>query len=177
MAPIFTPYRKRISALRWAISTITVFTLIYVWGLFLRGDLKSFRVVSASMEPTLLVGDYVLTRPIRAGESLNGRVIAFVDPTHEGEIVTKRVVGVSGDYVVAVDSRVFVNSHPLPVPSGRIHAATFREGRIPKNHVFVLGDNRQNSTDSLDYGPIATEKVVGIVFFRYWPLSRMGRVR
>jgi signal peptidase I len=162
---------------RWVVSTVVGVVLVIVWGLFLRGDLRSFEVISGSMEPTLRVGDYVLTRPVKKGESLLGRVIAFDDPTHQGEVVTKRVVAVSGDQVKLTRGGIMVNSTFESMPESRLDAAGIRDLVVPDGHVFVLGDNRENSMDSLDYGPVPLDKVVGVVFLRYWPLSSFGRIR
>ncbi len=177
MASIFTPYRKRISAVRWVLTTILVVFLVWIWALFLRGDLKSFKVISASMEPTLRVGDYVLTRSVAPTEKLRGRVIAFDDPTHQGEIVTKRVVGLPGDSVIVAGPQVIINKTAYPVPWKRVRSALFKALVVPQGHVFVLGDNRGNSVDSLDYGPVPADRIVGVVFFRYWPWSRIGRIK
>ncbi|MGB9691239.1 MAG: signal peptidase I [Candidatus Sumerlaeaceae bacterium] len=177
MGSIFTPYRKRISAIRWVVSTVVVFALVWIWALFLRGDLRSFKLISASMEPTLWVGDYVLTRPAESVDKLRGSVIAFEDPTQRGEIVTKRVVGLPGDRVTVVGPSVIVNHSVIPMPWKRVRAAGITSLVVPRDHVFVLGDNRANSVDSLDYGPVPADRIVGVVFFRYWPWTRIGRVK
>lgn len=176
MTPIFSPYRKRISLLRWSVSLVLVVVLVGIWALFLRGDLRSYKVVSGSMEPTLRIGDYVLTRTPKKGEKLRGKVIAFEDVTHQGEIVTKRVVGVEGDRIRLVGFSLFVNHQVIPIPWKRARSAVFRGLTVPAGHVFVLGDNRSNSVDSLDYGPVPVERIVGVVFLRYWPISRFGWV-
>lgn len=174
MSLVFSPYRKRISLLRWAVSFVLVVVLVGIWALFLRGDLRSYKVVSGSMEPTLRIGDYVLTRPMKKGEELRGKVIAFEDVTHQGEIVTKRVVGMEGDRIRLVGLSLFVNQQMIPIPWKRARGAVFRELTVPAGHAFVLGDNRSNSVDSLDYGPVPVERIVGVVFLRYWPISQLG---
>ena len=176
MTRMFSPYRKPISALRWVLSFVAVVILVWIWAQFLRGELRSFKVISGSMEPTLRIGDFVLAQRPNSSEPLLGRIIAFEEPSQQGEIVTKRVVAVAGDRVAAFDRAVYVNGKPLPVPWQRVRQAKYRRVIVPRDHVFVLGDNRENSVDSLDYGPIPKEKIIGVVFLRYWPLSALGRL-
>jgi signal peptidase I len=177
MTAIFSPYRKRISFLRWMVSLALVVVLMWIWALFLRGELRSFTVISGSMEPTLRIGDYVLTHAWDKKSDLRGRIIAFEDVTHPGEIVTKRVVGMPGDHVAIVGPAVLINTKLFPIPWQRSRAAVFRSLTVPPGHVFVLGDNRGNSVDSLDYGPVPFERIVGVVFLRYWPLSQIGFIK
>jgi signal peptidase I len=174
---ILSQYRKKISPFRWVVSVVLVIVFSGLWAMFLRGNLRSFKVVSGSMEPTLRIGDYVLARTFRDVGELCGRIIAFEDPTPAGEILTKRVVGCPGDRVEIGDGIVRINGRQEFVPWQRTRYSPVREYVIPPGYVFVLGDNRANSVDSIDYGPVPAAKVVGIVFFRYWPPQGWGRVR
>lgn len=132
-------------------------------------------VVSESMAPTLEIGDYYVLRvdAYRNGRSPErGDIVVFERPA-EGAFV-KRVVGIGGDTIAFASGRVWLNgawlSEPYlteePVPE--MPLAT----RVPEGHVFVLGDNRNHSEDSRDYGPVPVDSVKGNVTKILWPLSR-----
>lgn len=175
--PIFSSYPHRISVIRWVSSFLLVVFLVYIWAGFLRGDLRSFKVISSSMEPTLKVGDYVLTRRVRAGEQLRGRIVAFEDSQNPGELLTKRVVAVEGDAVELVEGVLYINGRAENPEFPRIMRMPSRSWRVGVSEIFVVGDNRNNSVDSIDYGPIPVSQLVGVVFLRYWPLNAVGFVK
>jgi len=174
---IFSPYQHPISTVRWVSSFLLVVLLVYIWASFLRGDLRSFKVISSSMEPTLRIGDYVLTRRVHSGEQLRGRIVAFEDSQNPGEILTKRVVAVEGDAVELLDGILYINGRAEDSIFPRILRVLNRSWRVGVAEIFVVGDNRNNSVDSIDYGPIPVSQLVGVVFFRYWPLNAVGFVK
>lgn len=175
--PIFSSYAHPISAVRWVTSFLLVVLLVYIWASFLRGDLRSFKVISSSMETTLKVGDYVLTRKVHEGEQLRGRIVAFEDSQNPGELLTKRVVAVEGDAVELVEGILYINGRAESPEFPRILRVPSRSWRVGVGEIFVVGDNRNNSVDSIDYGPIPVSQLVGVVFFRYWPLNAFGFVK
>lgn len=168
------PVRK-VSYRRWIIGMVLLVPLVIIWTTFMRGDLRSFKVISLSMYPTLDVGDYVVMQ--RQGDfvDLRHKVIAFRAISSPTEILTKRVLAADNDVVSLRRGKLFVNNVPeAAVLDVQIEAMVDHDWKVPADHVFVVGDNRNNSYDSLDYGPVPRAQILGVLTFRYWPLRRMG---
>jgi len=133
------------------------------------------RVDSASMEPTLQHGDVVMVsrRPPRVADLARGDLVVF--RWHAtGPRTLKRVVGLAGDVLVVRDAVLYVNEEPVAEPYVQhalidgYYSATFT---VPEGRVFLLGDNRGNSIDSRDYGPVGASDLLGRVLLRIWPLG------
>ena len=92
------------------------------------------------------------------------------DPDARDLNLTKRVIGVPGDTVVGRGERVFVNG----TKADDIATAPFPSTRLGAKQYFVLGDNRSESQDSRDFGPVPRDAIFGRVFLIYWPLGRFG---
>ena len=92
------------------------------------------------------------------------------DPDARDLNLTKRVIGVPGDTVVGRGERVFVNG----TKADDIATAPFPSTRLGAKQYFVLGDNRSESQDSRDFGPVPRAAIFGRVFLIYWPRGRFG---
>lgn len=143
---------------------------------------QSFLVNGSSMEPTLSDGQRLLVDKItyRLRPPARGEIIVFHYPADPKRKFIKRVVGLPGDVVQIRGSRLFLNGEPVEEPyiNGPI-LESFGPVRVPEGHVFVLGDNRNNSDDSRypDVGPVPMELIVGVARVVYWPPNRIGLVR
>jgi signal peptidase I len=138
------------------------------------------------MEPTLHEGDRVLVNKLsyKLHDVHRGDVVVFRRP--EGaesgdddiEDLIKRVIGLPGDTVETVDGVIYVNGEPLPEPylvkGTRSDSPPVQRQVIPKDHYFVMGDNRGNSQDSRFFGPIDGGLIVGRAFWRIYPLDDIG---
>lgn len=151
--------------------------LILVLGIWLvrAAVVSPVRVGSASMEPTLHNGDVVMVsrRPPPVADLARGDLVVF--RWHgQGPQTLKRVVGLGGDVVVVRDAALFVNRERVAEPYvdhaliDGYYSATFT---VPQGSVFVLGDNRGNSLDSRDFGPVSGSDLVGRVLLRIWPVG------
>ena len=139
------------------------------------------------MLPTFISGDYIFTskvtyklRPIQRGD-----IVVFKEPRrHEIEYI-KRVIGLPGDKIMVKNGIVYLNNIPLQedyislstplMPNGFLI-----EGRpiiVPENSVFVMGDNREVSSDSREFGPIQITSIIGQVFYRYYPFNKAGNMK
>lgn len=131
------------------------------------------RVDGHSMLPTLENGNFVLVNRLayRFGEPQRGDIIVFhFDLTRQDLI--KRVIGLPGDEVRIENGVVYVNGVGLVEPY--IAAVPTYNGtwRVPSGNFFVLGDNRNDSSDSHSWGMLPTDKVVGKAVLVYWPFER-----
>lgn len=143
------------------------------------GAVRLFVVVSDSMEPTLAVGDRILVDS--AGRYQRFSVISFQDPTRRhdpDEQLVKRIIGLPGDTVEIDDGEVFVNGELQLSPNVTSDLINWPDTRmrVPIGHVFVLGDNRNNSFDSLNFGPVRESDISGVLTLILWPPARWGGI-
>ena len=171
--------RRRRRLLEWPF--LIVFSLLA--ALLLRTwVVQTFYIPSESMHDTLVEGDRVLVNKLAYDfHGLNrGDVIVFRRPPNidiTDEDLIKRVIGLPGEKVEGRDRHVYINGRELQepyVPAGCGGTANFPAVRVQPGHVFVMGDNRCDSTDSRVFGPIDTDLVVGRAFVIIWPLGRIG---
>jgi signal peptidase I len=139
------------------------------------------RIPTSSMAATLLPGEHVLVDKVSAHVRAwrHGDVVMFRAPG-TGELTVKRLVGLPGDKVAIRDGVLVVNGARVTEPyvaSGAIDSVFYGPTRVPPGEVFVLGDNRRNSLDSRDYGPVPVDALEGRVMMVLWPPARMGTVR
>jgi signal peptidase I len=136
------------------------------------------RVDGMSMEPTLHSGEFVLVNRLayRFGEPRYGDVIVFRFPRNPEQEYIKRIIGLPGDQVVIADRQVLVNGEVLEEPYIAALPRYENTWVIPEGSLFVLGDNRNNSSDSHNWGPVPIENVVGKAIFVYWPPADWGLV-
>jgi len=137
------------------------------------------RVEGASMLPTLRNGEFVLVNRLayRFGEPQRGDVIVFHYPKNPTQEYVKRVIGLPGDVVEIERRQVKVNGEILDevyiAEAPRYQVQT----RVPPDTLFVLGDNRNNSSDSHSWGPVPMENLVGKAVFVYWPPPEWGSIQ
>ncbi len=158
---------------------ITLGLAVFIF-LILQTTIQSSIVDGRSMLPglengqRLIVGKaaYCFTEPER------GDIIIIHPPPAPDKQWVKRVIGIPGDTVEIKDGTVYLNDVPLDEPyikdSPRYSMPLFE---IPENNYFVLGDNRNDSTDSHYGWTVSRDNIVGEVWLRIWPLNEMGAVR
>ncbi len=137
------------------------------------------RVEGSSMEPSFHDGEFVIVSRLdyRFGSPDYGDVVVFHYPGNPEEEYIKRVVGLSGDNVRIADGTVYVNGQVLEEPYIQADPVYSGEWDVSEDHIFVLGDNRNNSSDSHSWGPLPMENVIGRAVFVYWPLSDWGVIK
>jgi signal peptidase I len=155
-----------------------------------------FEVHQISMEPTFHEGQRVLVsklgsiwsnllvRTAHAAETppkspfalKRGQVVVFYRaPARQDDALIKRVIGLPGETIAVADGQVLINGAPLDEPY--IHGISTSCGAVCEPYTladdeyFVMGDNRTNSLDSRNFGPVHASEIVGRVMLRYWPLS------
>jgi signal peptidase I len=142
-------------------------------GLLVRGAVHIYAIPSESMAPTLSAGDQiVVTRYFRATPQ-RGDVIVFESLTTPDELLVKRVIGVPGDLVDSRLGRVRISGYTLPEPYVLREAAS---GAVPAQVIaadsyFVMGDNRDDSSDSRSWGAVPRSRIVGRARMVLWSSS------
>jgi signal peptidase I len=137
------------------------------------------RVEGLSMAPTLADQDrlvvnkliYLLHAPQR------GDIVMLYYPEDPDKTFVKRVIGDPGDVIRIVDGQVFVNDVALldsfVLPEFRSHD-DFGPFTVPPAHYFVMGDHRNNSSDSRQWGPVPKKYITGKIQLRWWPLPHVN---
>lgn len=133
------------------------------------------RVENISMKPTLQPGELLLVNKLayKIGNPQHGDVIVFHYPGNPAEDYIKRLIGLPGDEVKVEGGMVYVNGQPLDEPY--ISAPPSYRGiwEVPEDSFFVLGDNRNQSSDSHSWGFVPLENVVGKALIVYWPIDQI----
>lgn len=165
-------------------------------ALFIRAFVvQAFKIPSGSMEPTLLVGDYLLVNKFTYGirvpytdkkffqfkKPRRGDVIVFIFPRDPSKDFIKRVVATAGEKVEIVNREIYINDMPIADLWGHFESIGSTEYRhaienfgpviVPKDSLFVMGDNRNNSEDSRFWGFLNVNAVLGRAFILYFSLD------
>jgi len=152
-------------------------TLIIILALILIINAVSgrYKVIGSSMLPTLVDGEYVLASKMAywIGEPQRGDIIVLRPPAGDVPYV-KRIIGLPGERVAVRDGRVFINDVVLNEPYISGPAMYTGEWVVAENTYFVLGDNRNNSSDSHAFGVVPREHILAKAIMGYWPLKRMA---
>ncbi len=155
---------------------------------------EAYKIPSSSMEDTLLVGDFLLANKFVYGariplfgwrlpaisEPEQGDVVIFKVPTDRTTNYIKRCVATEGQVVEIVNKNLYVDGVVFPDPPhskytdssihppGRDHRDNFQKFRVPPDHIFVMGDNRDNSFDSRFWGTVPMDLVLGEAIMIHW---------
>lgn len=159
-----------------------IFVVIYAF-LF-----RPYQVNGHSMDPTFDNGEYVLTNLIALHlEKLDrGDIIVFHAPPDKEKDYIKRIIGLPGDNVRITEGQVYLNGHKLDQSgflssSVRTNSGSFLgegdEVIVPEGQYFTMGDNREFSSDSREWGFVTKQGIIGKSFFVYWPPNRMRVVK
>ncbi len=157
--------------------TVAIAVVIYIF-------IAAPKVVDGdSMMPNFVNGEYLLINKLALTYSKpkRGDVIVFqFSPTEE---YIKRIIGVPGDTLELENGYVYIDGRFLNESAylgknvrtyGMAYLANNVPIQIPKNEYFVMGDNRENSSDSREWGLVNASQIKGIVWFVFWPLNKFG---
>jgi signal peptidase I len=145
--------------------------------LIIQTSLQNSVVYDVSMQPTLIAGQrLIVIKPVyNFKEPERGDIIIVRPPSEPKKEFVKRLIGLPGDTVEVNSGTVYVDKVPLEESyikeKPRYTMAPFK---VPENNYFVLGDNRNNSSDSHLGWTVTRDKIVGMAWLRYWPLNKFG---
>jgi signal peptidase I len=179
-APAARPRRTN-----WLIETVvTVALALALYFVIQAFVVQTYRVEGHSMDDTLNDGQHLLIDKLtpRFDDYSRGDVVVL-HPPDEPEDSTpfiKRVIGVAGDHLELRDGSVWVDGVQLDEPYVAPGAITepLRDNEdtwdVGPGEVFVMGDNREDSLDSRDFGVVQTSEIIGRAWLRFWPLDSLG---
>lgn len=136
------------------------------------------------MEPTFESGDYIFTSKItyRFRSPERGDIVVFRSPRNPDIEYIKRIIGMEGDTIEIKNNEIYVNGIQLNEPYISAKTPLWEGGfikeaqrvTVPAGHFFMMGDNRPRSSDSREFGFIPKLSIIGQVFYRYFPSTKMG---
>jgi signal peptidase I len=139
--------------------------------------LRTPQVSGPSMSPQIESGEYVVVNTLsyRFGDPHRGEIIAFRHERSAPMVFLKRVVGLPGERVRIDRGQVYVDGRELSEPYLRYgDRRSVPETALPAGSYYVLGDNRRDSDDSRDWGPVPRDQIVGRALLGLWPLAHLG---
>ncbi len=168
-----------------------------ILALFIRTFVvQAFKIPSGSMIPTLLVGDHILVNKFMYGVKIpfanktlipigapqRDDVIVFIYPVDKSKDFIKRVIGLPGETLEINDRKIYINGKLFEDTYGVFKDSRRHFGKdnygpftIPEGHLFVMGDNRDNSHDSRFWGTVPLESVKGKALIIYWSWPHIKR--
>jgi signal peptidase I len=177
------------------LQTIVLALLIFV---LVRNVVANFRIEGSSMEPNFHDGQFLFINRFAYCPGLHldmapvdlkwsktwcfwqpqrGDVIIFRYPRDPTKDYIKRVIGLPGDKVEVKSGQVYINDEALPEPFGPNPGSYSAPPiTVPPDQVYVMGDNRNNSSDSHMWGPLPENYIVGRAWLSYWPPQDWGQI-
>jgi signal peptidase I len=178
---VYPPQPQQKSFLRDLVEIVVLALVLYIVITF---AVQTVHVMGTSMVPTLGDNDFLIASKIsyHIHDPQRGDIVIF-KPTNElaagsgGKDYIKRIIGVPGDHLRIVHAQVFINGHLLKEPYLNevwTWTDTYNGGQefvLATGQYFVMGDNRNHSTDSRFLGPQNKDQFLGKAWVRIWPLS------
>ncbi len=161
---------------RETLETVTLTVLIF---LLIRGVMQNFRIEGYSMEPSLHAGQYLIVNKLiyHLHQPERGDIIVFEYPKAPDRDFIKRVIGLPGEEVEIRNGKVYVNGIPIAEDYiSREPAYTYPKHTLGPDEIFVLGDNRNSSSDSHSWGMLPMKNIIGKAWVSYWPPHQWGLI-
>lgn len=161
----------------WGVIWELVQTLLMAAVLYFAIDfcIARVRVENISMETTFTEGELLMVNRLnyKFNEPKRGDVVIFEAPTAPGKDYIKRMIGLPGDKVSVTNGKLSINGNEID--ESWVHEPINYSGAwvVPADQYFVLGDNRNHSSDSHSWGFVPRENLIGNAFFCYWPLNHI----
>lgn len=174
-------YNFLIDSVQTFLIAAAIFLVIYLF-LF-----RPYEVKGDSMYPNFYDREYVLTNLItlRLHDPKRGDVVVFKSPAEPEKDYIKRIIAVAGDRIYIKDGKLYLNGDRLDESKYlnksvlTYQGAFLQEGEqvtVPQNSYFVLGDNREASSDSREWGFVKKDSIIGVSMFVYLPINRARAV-
>lgn len=173
--------RALVATLTWTRDLLVSVVIAILVILFVYQPVK---VEGTSMMPSLEDQERIFINKFiyrfKMGEIQRGDMVVFWYPNDPSKSYIKRVIGLPGDIVEIDHGEVRVNRQPLQedyVPQAYRDSQSYEQKTVPPDEYFVLGDHRNSSNDSRNWGPVHRRHIYGKAVFIYWPLAKLGLIR
>lgn len=168
------PIEKKGSVFRFFLDLLETLLLSVVLFLGINALTARVLVEGYSMRPTLDNQERLIVNRLAYRSELpeRGDILVFHYPVDPDQDFIKRVIGLPGDDIMIDSGEVRVNGHVLVEPYIAGAPAYVGIWHVDENQIFVLGDNRNNSSDSHVWGAVPLDNVIGKAVFLYWPLTK-----
>ncbi len=164
------------SILREIVETVLLTLLIF---LAIRTLIQNFRIEGISMKPNLHDGQYLIINKLvyYLHPPERGDIVVFHYPKNPRRDFIKRIIGLPGEKVEVRGKCLFINGEELEEPYA-LHTGKYAWGPqcLGEDEYFVLGDNRNSSSDSHNWGPLPEDDIIGKAWISYWPPKYLGLV-
>ena len=167
--------RKK-EAIEWTLTITIALILSFVIRQY---AFQPCRVQMGSMMPTLRENDLVLVNKLdyHLHTPIRGDIVVFHPPTLSSDFYIKRVIGIPGDIVEIKEGYVIINSEKIKEPYLSIETpGNYGPKKLETDEYFVMGDHRNNSLDSREFGPIKLGSISGKAFVVIWPFADLKRI-
>jgi signal peptidase I len=168
------PQKTRPGWLTFLIETLQTVALAVVLYFLIDSVVARVRVENISMEPTLMPGEFILVNKLAGtlNDINRGDIIVFHYPLDVKQDFIKRVVGLPGDTIEVRGNMVYVNGTAITEPYIAAEPTYAGTWVVPASNLFVLGDNRNESSDSHSWGFVPWSDIVGKAMVIYWPFDQ-----
>jgi signal peptidase I len=169
------PIKTRPGWLTFLLETLQTIVLAVVLYFAIDSVVARVRVENISMEPTLMPGQFILVNKLspKLNDINRGDIIVFHYPIDPREDYIKRVIGIPGDTIEVRGNMVYVNGNAIKEPYIAAEPSYNGSWLVPVSELFVLGDNRNQSSDSHAWGFVPWANIVGKALIIYWPLDQL----
>ena len=183
------PKAEETSLVRWLVETALMVLLAFILAQGIKAFVaQPFIIPTGSMQPTIGLKNYVLAEKLtyRFSQSPAYKdIVVFDNPTHDpnAAILIKRLVAVGGQTVDLKNGRVYIDGNELdePYTNGKptfpLNPSIQYPFKIPEDSYWMMGDNRTNSGDSREFGPVTRDAIIGHAVWTYWPVSKFGKLQ
>lgn len=136
------------------------------------------RVENVSMQPNLFDGELMIVNRLayRWSEPQRGDIIVFYYPLNPEKRYVKRIIGLPMDHIEVHDGQTYANGYLIDEPFLAEKPTYTGEWTVDSDSVFVLGDNRNDSSDSKNWGTVPISEIVGKAILVYWPWDSAGNI-
>lgn len=183
------PQREETSLVRWLVETALLVLLAFALAQGIKSFVaQPFIIPTGSMQPTIELRNYVLAEKLSYRFTRGPQyrdIVVFKNPSRDpaAPILIKRLIAVGGQTVDLKDGKVYVDGKQLDEPyahgkpSYPLNPAIQYPFEVPKGYYWMMGDNRTNSGDSREFGPVPDSDVIGRAMWTYWPVDKFGTLQ
>src|SRR3989344_3460559 len=167
------------------IEVVVISSLVFAFVYFFVGQL--LRITGDSMVPTFKDGEQIIAEKIsiKFKDLERGEILIFNHPQNNSRLLIKRLIALPGEKVNLINGKVLINGSEILEPYLQPTTQTFgmkiikdeAEFNVPEDSYILMGDNREQSADSREFGPVKKDMIIGRAFLVFYPLDSIRGLR